>query len=165
MFQKIFSMKSINLPQLATAIVVCLSAGLIGSVFTSTSLATWYGIIEKPVLNPPSWIFGPVWTILYIMMGISVYLVWRLGLEKKGVRFALKIFGLQLLHNVLWSLLFFGMQNPALALVDIVLLWFTILWSIQLFYRLSRPASYLLIPYISWVSFAIYLNYSIWILN
>jgi len=144
-------------------ILACEMAGVIGSVFTSESVSTWYLTIEKPDFNPPSWVFAPVWTTLYALMGISAYLVFISG--KKESFFALAVFGLQLFLNTLWSFAFFGLQSPFLGLIIIVLLWCAILGTIYTFFKISRKAAYLLVPYILWVSFAMVLNYSIWMLN
>jgi tryptophan-rich sensory protein len=129
------------------------------------SIPTWYASLQKPAFNPPNWIFGPVWTTLFIMMGVAAFLVWDKGLENKKVKISLAIFGLQLLLNVLWSILFFGLQSPLYAFIDIIMLWASILATIIYFYRISAAAAYLLIPYILWVSFASILNLSIVILN
>ena len=158
-------MKIRNVYKLILAIVMCEFAGIVGSLFTVSSIPNWYQTLATPALNPPSWVFGPVWTTLYLLMGISLFLVWQKGWKKKNVKIAMSVFGIQLALNGLWSIIFFGMQNPGLALLDIILLWFAILASIILFYKISKPSSYLLIPYILWVSFAAYLNYAIWILN
>ncbi|MCC7522332.1 tryptophan-rich sensory protein [Candidatus Uhrbacteria bacterium] len=147
------------------SIAVCLIAAAIGSIFTSASLPIWYSSLTKPALNPPSWVFGPVWTVLYILMGIAAFLIWQKGWKRKDVQEALSVFGLQLGLNILWSMFFFGLQNPGLAFLDIVLLWLSIIWTIVLFQKLSRPAAYLLAPYLAWVTFASYLNLSIWLLN
>ena len=117
--------------------------------------------------------FGPVWTALYALMGIAAFLVWRNGWEKKEVKLALGVFGIQLFLNAIWSIIFFGLHgstwltinNLGWALVDIVALWLAIVWTIAVFYKISKPAAYLLVPYLLWVSFASYLNYSIWVLN
>ena len=151
--------------KLFLSIAVCQAAGLIGSVFTFPAIAGWYSSIQKPVFTPPSWVFAPVWTTLFLLMGISLYLVWSRGLESKKAKTAVYIFGLQLGLNVLWSFLFFGLQSPFLAFIEIILLWLSILATTILFYRISKPAGYLLIPYLLWVSFAAFLNYSIWMLN
>jgi tryptophan-rich sensory protein len=145
--------------------VVCQLAGIIGSVFTASSVSTWYTALQKPSLNPPSWVFGPVWTTLFVLMGIAAYLIYENGFKKKNVRIALSVFAVQLVLNTLWSILFFGLQNPGLALVEIAFLWLSILSCIVLFYKINKTAAYLLIPYIVWVSFASYLNYTLWILN
>lgn len=151
--------------KLAIAIVVSEFAGIIGSIFTVSAIPTWYATLVKPTLNPPSWIFGPVWTILYALMGIAAFLVWKKGWDRKDVRKALAVFGLQLVLNAVWSIIFFGLHSPLWALVDIILMWLAIVWTMVLFYKISKPAMWLLVPYILWVSFATYLNYSIWILN
>ncbi|KKU13858.1 MAG: Integral membrane protein [Parcubacteria group bacterium GW2011_GWC2_45_7] len=154
-----------NFLKLIFAITVSELAGIIGSVFTVSAIQNWYASLVKPVLNPPAWVFGPVWTTLYLLMGIAVFLVWRYGLNRKDVKIALFIFGVQLILNALWSIIFFGLHSPLWAFVNIILLWLTILWTIIVFFKISRPAAYLFLPYILWVSFAMYLNYAIWILN
>ncbi|PJE51123.1 MAG: TspO protein [Candidatus Yanofskybacteria bacterium CG10_big_fil_rev_8_21_14_0_10_36_16] len=151
--------------KLVIAITVSQSAGVIGSLFTFSAIPNWYATITKPALNPPAWVFGPVWTILYTLMGVAAFLVWRNGWSQRSVRTALSIFGFQLLLNAIWSIIFFGFKNPGLALVDIVVLWFAIVWTIKVFYKISKLAAYLLVPYLLWVSFATYLNYAIWALN
>lgn len=153
--------------KLALFVSVAMSelAGLISSLFTTQSIPTWYVNITKPLLTPPGWLFGPVWVVLYAMMGTAAYLVWEKGLHKKEVRIALVMFIVQLAFNSAWSLLFFGLQSPGWALIDITLLWFVILATIVLFMRVSRVAAWLLVPYILWVTFAASLNYSIWVMN
>ncbi len=136
-----------------------------GSFFTTSSVITWYPTLVKPSFNPPSWLFGPVWTILYIMIGVSLYLVWASKAKMKIKRKAYKIFGVQLILNSLWSIVFFGMQQPAGAFLVIALLWISIIYNALVFYRISKPAGYLLVPYFLWVSFASVLNFAIWILN
>ncbi|MBI4038125.1 tryptophan-rich sensory protein [Candidatus Daviesbacteria bacterium] len=148
----------INIPKLILAVGVCLGAGGVGSIFTFSSIPTWYVTLNKPFFSPPNWIFGPVWTTLYILMGISLYLVW---IKNKVPT----VFWTQLILNAVWSIIFFGLQNPSLALVDIVALWIAIVLTIKAFYPISKPASYLLIPYLAWVSFASILNLSIVLLN
>lgn len=140
-------------------------AGGIGSYFTSGAINTWYATLQKPVFNPPNWVFGPVWTLLYILMGISVYLYWIAIARKKRSITGLIIFDIQLILNTLWSLVFFGLKNPLLALVVIVMLLATIFLTIRIFVRENRLAGYLLIPYILWVTFATILNFWIFILN
>ncbi|TAJ45016.1 TspO/MBR family protein [Methanofollis fontis] len=150
---------------LVAAIIITNLAGIIGSLFTAPNIPVWYAGLEKSSLNPPSWVFAPVWTILFILMGISLYLFWREGLERPAVRIAIVAFAVQLVLNTLWSILFFGLRSPFLALIEIVILWVAIAATIWLGYRVSRPAAYLLVPYILWVSFAAYLNWTIWVLN
>lgn len=154
-----------NFLKLIIAIVVSELAGVIGSVFTISAIPTWYVGLVKPALNPPSWVFGPVWTMLYALMGIAAFLIWKNGWERKDVRVALGVFGIQLFLNAIWSIIFFGLQNLGWALVDIVLLWLAIVWTMVVFSKISKPVTYLLVPYLLWVSFALYLNYSIWMLN
>jgi translocator protein len=151
--------------KLAAAVLVCLSAGFIGSFFTMSSIPIWYATIQKPTFNPPNWVFGPVWTTLYVLMGISAYLVWMKGWDKKEVRNALAIFAVQLVLNTLWSIIFFGANKLFYAFVEIVFLWMAIVATLFLFNRISRNAALLLVPYLLWVSFAAFLNYSIWQLN
>ncbi len=151
--------------QLVVAVVICELAGAVGSIFTVPAISGWYAGLIKPALNPPNWIFGPVWTTLYLLMGIAAFLVWQKGFERTEVRTALIIFGVQLLLNMAWSAIFFGAHNPAGAFADIVLLWLAILATILTFYKISPVAAYLLLPYILWVSFAGYLNYAVWTLN
>lgn len=158
-------MKKINFLLLIGAVVVCLLAGMIGSFFTTPAITSWYSGINKPDFNPPNWIFGPVWTALYILMGISLYLVLEKGIKKKGVKLAVSVFGIQLALNSVWSILFFGLGSPFLAFIEILFLWGAIAATMYLFYKINKNAAYLLIPYICWVSFAAFLNYSIWIIN
>ena len=151
--------------QFFAAIAVCLLAALIGSSVTAPAVPTWYAAFVNPALHPPAWVFGPVWTVLYILMGIALYLVWSKGWGRKDVKVGMAIFSVQLVLNVLWSYLFFGLQSPLLALAGIVVLWIAILMTIGAFYRVSTPAAALLVPYLLWVSFAAYLNYGIYLLN
>lgn len=143
----------------------CELAGIIGSIFTIEAIPTWYATLVKPALNPPSWVFGPVWTMLYALMGLAVFLVWKQGWRRKEVKTALGLFGAQLATNALWSILFFRMHSPFYALIDILVMWVLILVTSIAFYRISKPAAYLLMPYLGWVSFATYLNYMIYVLN
>ena len=151
--------------KLIFALAIPLLAGFLGSVFTTPAIPIWYADLIKPALNPPAWVFGPVWTTLFVLMGISAFLVWKKGLEHKHVKIALGIFIGQLALNTLWSIIFFGLHSPGGAIVELVILWLAILATIIAFARISRLAAWLLIPYILWVSFAGYLNYSIWQLN
>jgi len=158
-------MKISNIIKLIFAIVVCQIAGVLGSLFTFPSIPTWYATLQKPGFTPPSWLFAPVWTILFALMGISAYLVWNKGLENKEVKISLFIFGIQLVLNVLWSALFFGLKSPFYAFMEIIVLWFAIALTILNFFKISRSAGLLLLPYIFWVSFAMILNFYIWKLN
>lgn len=149
--------------KLALAIGLCLGAGALGSLVTTPSVGGWYSTLVKPAFNPPNWIFGPVWTTLFILMGIALYFVWTSNSRKRVA--AQKLFYLQLSLNVLWSYLFFGLRNPSLALLDIVALWIAIFLTIRAFVPVSKFAAYLLFPYLAWVSFALVLNLSIVLLN
>ena len=149
--------------KLIASVLICLAAGIIGSIFTMPSIPTWYASLNKPSFAPPNWVFGPVWTTLYILMGISLYLILNKGL--KNVRMQVIIFGVQLVLNAVWSFLFFGLQSLLYGLVGIILLWISIVITIFSFFKLSRKASFLLIPYIAWVSFATIANYYLLILN
>ncbi len=151
--------------QIILSVSVCLLTGAVGSLATRESLNTWYTDLAKPSFAPPNWAFGVVWPILYVLMGISVFMVWRKGTGKSQVRVALVLFALQLVLNGLWTPIFFGLRMIALALAEIVLLWMAILATILAFRRISRPAAYLLWPYLAWVSFAIALNGALWHLN
>lgn len=152
-------------PNLFLSIILCLLAGIIGSVFTFSAIPIWYTGLSKPWFSPPNWIFGPVWTTLYVMMGVSFYLVWKTGTKKKGVPYALKLFLIQLGLNALWSILFFGLKNPWLAFSEILVLWTAIYLTINSFKKISPIAALLLIPYLFWVTFALLLNYSIAFIN
>ena len=156
---------STNIPKLAASIMFCLFAGLVGSFFTSPAIPGWFATLVKPAFSPPNWIFAPVWTILFVLMGISMYLVWNKGLQNRDVRISLFIFDIQLVLNVLWSFLFFGLRSPFYAFVEIIILWVVIAFTIQNFLKISRTAELLLVPYILWVSFAAILNFYIWNLN
>jgi benzodiazapine receptor len=158
------TVKKVNWLRLLASIIVCQAAGAIGSVFTVPSIPTWYASLVKPSFNPPSWVFGPVWTFLYLLMGISLYLVWE-KIGKKGVKEALGVFGLQLLANAAWSIIFFGLKDISSALVEILILAALIIITIYKFYRVDRRAAYLLAPYLLWVTFASFLNLSLWSLN
>ncbi|MGQ9628148.1 MAG: TspO/MBR family protein [Anaerolineae bacterium] len=151
--------------KLVISVVVCLLAGFIGSFFTTPSIPTWYATLKKPPFTPPNWLFAPVWTTLFVLMGISAFLVWRRGLDDRLVRIALGIFGVQLILNILWSAMFFGLKSPLAGLIDISILWIVILLTIINFFKISQVAGFLLIPYILWVSFAAFLNFSLWRLN
>lgn len=150
---------------LAGFIALSQGAGIIGSLATTPAIRPWYSPLLKPDLAPPNWVFGPVWTTLFLLMGIAAFLVWRVGVRRKGVRLALIVFCLQLALNTLWSVIFFGLQSPGAAFVEIIFLWLAIAATIVMFAKFSKPAAWLLAPYIAWVSFAAYLNYMIWMLN
>lgn len=150
---------------LTASILISLSAGAIGSVFTVTGPDSWYAGVAKPAFNPPNWIFGPVWTTLFILMGVALFLVWRQGWHKIEVKAAIKYFFIQLGFNIIWSYFFFGLSNPRLAFLEIIALWLAIVATMTAFYKVDRRATWLLWPYLAWVSFAAFLNYTIWQLN
>jgi tryptophan-rich sensory protein len=140
-------------------------AGLISSFFTSASIKTWYAALIRPSFVPPNWVFAPVWTALFLLMGIALFLVWKREGENKLVKTALAVFWVQLGLNTLWSIIFFGLHNLGLALIELIILWLMILATIVVFFRISKAAAILLVPYLIWVAFAGYLNYSFWQLN
>ena len=154
-----------DMAKLLLCIGSCLGAGFLGSIFMTGSIGTWYANIKKPAFNPPDWIFAPVWTTLYILMGISAFLVWQKGFEKPAVRAALAVFSIQLILNVLWTPAFFGARSPLLGLFVIIPLWCAILYTIILFYGISRISAVILAPYFTWVSFAVFLNAALFYLN
>jgi translocator protein len=143
---------------------MCQVAGIIGSLFTVKSITTWYTALNKPSFNPPNWIFGPVWITLYILMGISFYLIWiKSDVPNFGLLFSLFLF--QLVLNSFWTIIFFGLKSPLFAFIEIIILWIAILCCIIFFYQVSKISSVLLIPYILWVTLAAVLNFAIWKLN
>ena len=151
--------------KLLVSIAVCQCAGLIGSVFTMSAIPTWYATLQKPSFTPPNWLFAPAWGTLYLLMGISAFLIWRRGLADKQVKIALMVFAIQLILNALWSVAFFGLESPLSGVIVIVILLLAILLTILRFYKISSVAAILLLPYLLWVSFASVLNISIWVLN
>jgi benzodiazapine receptor len=161
----IVSSKWLNIVKLLLALAACLCAGFIGSMFTTSKIPTWYAALQKPGFTPPNWLFAPAWTVLYILMGVAAFLVWRKGLNNAGVRKALILFLVQLVLNALWSIVFFGMQSPFGGVIVIVILWVAILMTLLQFFRISKAAGGLMIPYILWVTYAASLNISIWVLN
>jgi tryptophan-rich sensory protein len=150
---------------LILCIAIPLLAGAIGSVFTMEAIPTWYATLQKPSFTPPAWVFGPVWTVLYILMGIALFLVVRGGMGTAPVRQAAGFFAAQIIVNTLWSFLFFGMRSPLLGLVNIVLLDILVAMTTLTFYRVSRPAAWLLVPYLCWACFATAVNAAVWVLN
>jgi len=154
-----------NILKLIVSIIICQFAGLIGYLFTRPAFPTWYASLRKPFFTPPDWVFGPVWIILYILMGIAASLVWQNTLDPKQTRNALILFGVQLVLNAFWPFMFFGLKSPLAGLITISILAAAILLTIQRFLGVSRTAGILLIPYFLWVSFASGLNLSIWYLN
>ncbi|MDZ7361490.1 MAG: tryptophan-rich sensory protein [candidate division KSB1 bacterium] len=159
-------MKLTSRDWLALTILLALTftAAFIGGLFTSVSVDGWYQIIDKPAWTPPRWVFGPVWTLLYLGMAVAAWLVWRQR-GQTNVTPALTLFFVQLVLNTAWSVFFFGFQNPAAAFVDIVLLWSAILATMIIFWRLNPVSGWLFTPYILWVTFAATLNFAIWRMN
>ncbi len=151
--------------KLIVSVGIPMSIGGIAGYFTSSSVDGWFTTIVKPSFNPPNWLFAPVWTALYIMMGIAFYIVWISDADKKTKNTAILIYAFQLVANFLWSFIFFYTQQPGWALVDIGLMWILILLTIFQFGKISSAAAWLLVPYICWVSFASILNFAIWKLN
>jgi tryptophan-rich sensory protein len=147
------------------AIVICNLVGLAASTVTIDAIPGWYASLNKPSFNPPNWLFGPVWTTLYILMGISAAMIWQIGMNRQDVKHALSVFGIQLMLNGIWSYLFFGFQSPLIAFIEILLLLGMIILTILRFKELKPLAAWLLIPYLLWVSFASILNFSIYTLN
>lgn len=154
-----------KLTYIAISVTICLIIGFLSGFATQSSVNDWYLSLNKPGFTPPNWIFGPVWTLLYILMGIAAGLVWAKGFYHIWVKTALYNFGFQLLFNALWSVVFFGFKNPFWALLVILFLLALILLTIKWFNVVSRTAAYLLIPYFLWVCFATILNYKIWEMN
>jgi len=177
-------MKFNNFLKLLASIIICELAGVVGSVFTSPEIEAWYKNLKKPAFNPPNWVFGPAWIIIFILMGISLYLVWQKKFEPKIIsaqtynplsqKFLsgswrrlniVLIFVTQLVLNILWSVLFFGAHSVAAGFFELLMLWFAIVFTMVNFHRVSKVATWILLPYILWVSFAGILNFYIWILN
>lgn len=151
-------------PSLLAFLALCLGTSAIGASLTSESVRTWFPTLERPPLAPPNWVFGPVWTVLYILMAVAAWQVWCRRHEA-DIRLPLALFFVQLALNLLWSALFFYAQNPGAALVEILVLWTMIVATMAAFLRVRKSAGILLIPYLAWVTFATYLNASFWYLN
>lgn len=154
-----------NTIKLIIAIAIPLVIGLSGGAFTAAEIPGWYAKLQKPSWQPPSWLFGPVWTTLYILMGIALYLVWKSDAVQSARQTALILFAIQLTLNFFWSIIFFNQHQIGWAMAEILVLWIFILLTIFSFGKISQTAAWLLVPYISWVSFAAILNYTIWKLN
>lgn len=150
--------------KLIASLLIPFAAGAIGSLATTPNIPTWYAGLEKPLLNPPNFVFAPVWSALYLTLGISLFLVWT-SKPARGKKLAYIVFGVQMFLNMLWSLVFFGLQTPELAIFVILLLLASIAATIVLFYKFSKVAAYLLIPYLLWTCFATYLTFGVAILN
>jgi translocator protein len=151
--------------KLFLAIIICEAVGILGAIFTTPAIATWYQALNKPSFSPPNYVFGPIWTTLYALMGVSIFLILEKKIKGKEKNNLIFLFSLQLLLNFLWSVIFFGFHFPLLAFLDIVFLWVSILFLIIKFWKVSKPASYLLMPYLLWVSIASVLNAAIVVLN
>ena len=149
---------------LVAFVAVCFAVAWLGSAVTTPKIAGWYAALAKPDWNPPNWIFGPVWSFLYLTMAVAAWLVWRQR-GWGGAKWALLLFGIQLILNLLWSCLFFGLENPGLAFVEIIVLWAAILATTVTFWPRSKIAGLLLVPHLAWVSFAAVLNFTMWRLN
>lgn len=157
-------MKREHIIKLIVSVSIPLLVGGLSGFFTADAIPNWYSTLNKPSFNPPNWIFGPVWTTLYVLMGVSFYMIWITPAEKYKRR-GMQVYGMQLFLNFCWSIVFFYLQKPDLALIEIVTLWVAILWMISLFKKVKPIAGYLQIPYLLWVSFATVLNFAIWWLN
>ena len=160
-------MEAKKLIKLIAFVLLCEVIGSLGSIFTIPNIPLWYANLAKPFFSPPNWVFGPVWALLFLLMGIALYIIWE-NKEKKLLKvrnFAINWFGIQFAFNVLWSYLFFGLRNPFNGFIGIIFLWFSIIFTIHYFYRTDKKAAYLLVPYLLWVSFASILNYSVMMLN
>ncbi len=147
------------------SVLLCESVGFVGGFFTASSVGTWYSKLRKPALSPPNWVFGPVWTLLYFLMGVSLYILVTHDISDKKTKTALFFFALQLILNIGWSFFFFGLRNPIYAFFEIILLWTVIALTIITAYKVDRVAGLILIPYLVWTGFAAYLNYGIMRLN
>jgi tryptophan-rich sensory protein len=158
-------MKQVDWKKLAASIGLSLLAGFIGSFFTFDAITTWYTYLNKPWFNPPNWIFGPVWTALYILIGTAFYIIWKSKKNMSEKRNAYIFYFLQLSLNALWSIVFFGLRSPPMAFLEVIFFWLSILFTIIYFSKISKIAAYLLYPYIAWVSFASILNATIILLN
>ena len=159
------NIKLTDIVKLVISIIVCQCAGLIGSLFTTPAISTWYATLQKPPFTPPNWLFAPAWITLYLLMGISAFIIWRRGLDNRWVKRALTVFLIQLVLNALWSVAFFGLESPLYGVIVIAALWVAILLTILKFFKVSSVAAVLLLPYILWVTFAAVLNISILVLN
>lgn len=149
---------------LFTSVVIAEAVGVVGSFFTMSSVKNWLPTLVQPSFMPPNWLFGPAWTILYILMGVASYWVWKKRKNKKA-RMALQLYGVHLFFNLLWSIIFFGLHSPFWALIEIVILWGLIVFMITKFYAIEKKAGWILLPYLAWVTFATLLNFAIWRLN
>ena len=157
-------MKLKDLTKLVSSFLLVAIAATIGSLVTFQAIPTWYAALNKTVISPPDWVFAPAWTILYILMAMALFLIWREEPTKKQKE-ALQLFGAQLVSNAAWSIIFFGTHLIFTAFIEIILLLTLIIWTTIWFYRVNKIAGYLMIPYILWVGFAAILNFSTWLVN
>jgi tryptophan-rich sensory protein len=154
-----------NMIRLIGSVFICQLAGIIGGIFTQSSVQSWYITLRKPVFNPPAWLFGPVWIFLYLVMGLALYLIWSSETRNRARDTALLFFFIQLGLNILWSFLFFYLKNPLLGFIEILILLVFIAITAWKFYQLNHLAGFLFIPYMLWVGFASVLNFFLWLLN
>ena len=154
-----------NTVKLIISILIPVAVGAVSGFFTSSEIPGWYQTINKPTWNPPSWLFGPVWTTLYVMMGVALFLIWKSDASQSVKKTAIILFATQLVLNFFWSFIFFNQHQIGWAVVEIITMWIFILLTIFAFAPINKIAAWLLVPYISWVSFATILNYTIWQLN
>jgi tryptophan-rich sensory protein len=154
-----------NLGKLIVSLAACQLAGIVGGLFTASSIGSWYAGLNKPSFNPPNWVFGPVWITLYVLMGIALYLVWAGDFPGKAKQTAVILFFIQLVLNMFWTFFFFYLQKPFLGLIEIVILLVFIILTMWKFYTLRPAAAYLMMPYLLWVGFAAVLTFSLWNLN
>jgi tryptophan-rich sensory protein len=147
---------------LAGFVLLCLAVGAVGGAASAAAIDGWYRTLAKPSWNPPDWVFGPVWTVLYIMMGVAAWLVWR---TRDRIGPAMVLFAVQLALNLAWTFIFFTAQSPGLALVEIAFLWLSVLATMLAFFGRQTTAGWLFVPYLAWVSFAAVLNFAIWSMN
>jgi benzodiazapine receptor len=151
--------------KLLVCVAVCQGAGILGSIFTARNIETWYEGLARPAIAPPNWVFAPVWTTLFLLMGVSIFIVWAVGRGRGSTGLTVGLFAFQLALNILWSFLFFGLRSPGAAFVEILFLWLAILLTVVVFFRTSKAAGILLLPYLLWVAFASVLNFAFWRLN
>ena len=151
--------------KLLISIIGCELIGILSGVISASGVTAWFLTLRKPSWNPPSWLFGPVWTILYCLMGIAWYLIWKSNADTNQKKTAFRLFAFQLLLNFFWSILFFKFHQPFYAFIEIIFMLLAIILTMNSFYAVSKTATWLLVPYLLWVSFATFLNFTIWTLN
>lgn len=156
---------TITVIKLAISVIICQVAGLSSALFTMPAVNSWYQAINKPFFTPPNWVFAPVWVLLFLFMGVSLFFVWRAEPEDGDKKVAVAVFVFQFMLNILWSFMFFGLKSFLGGFIEIIALWIMILFTIATFSKISRTAAYLLIPYVVWVTFAAVLNFTIMWMN